>query len=47
MSPETAYLLFGATLCAALVGISIYFYSRRRKGRIESAKYTMLEDDDR
>jgi LPXTG-motif cell wall-anchored protein len=46
MTPETAYVIFGATLCAALAGIGIFYYSRRRKGRVESAKYKMLEDEE-
>jgi cbb3-type cytochrome oxidase subunit 3 len=47
MDPETAYLVFGATLCAALAGIWLFYFSRRRKGRVEAAKYKMLEDDER
>lgn len=47
MSPQTAYLLFGLVLCAALAGIWVFSFSRRRKSRIESAKYKMLEDDER
>lgn len=46
VSPETAYILFGLTLCAALVGIAVFYYSRRRKDRVEVAKYKMLEDDE-
>ncbi len=46
MSPETAYLVYGLTLCAALVGIIVFYYSRRRRDRVEDAKYKMLEDDD-
>ncbi len=46
MSPETAYFLFGATLVAALAGITAYYYSRGRKDRVEHAKYKMLEDDE-
>jgi hypothetical protein len=44
---ETAYLLYGIALCAALAGIAAFYYSRRRKARVEAAKYTMLEDDER
>jgi LPXTG-motif cell wall-anchored protein len=43
---ETAYLVFGGVLCAALVGIIAFYYSRRRKDRVEGAKYEMLKDDD-
>ncbi len=46
MGPDTAYAIFGATLCAALAGIIAFYYSRRRKDRVEHAKYKMLEDDD-
>lgn len=46
MSPDTAYFLFGATLCAVLVGIIAFYYSRSRKDRVEQAKYKMLEDED-
>jgi cbb3-type cytochrome oxidase subunit 3 len=46
VTPETASLVFGATLCVALAGIGLYYYSRRRKDRVEAAKYKMLEDDD-
>ncbi len=44
---QAAYLIFGLLLCAALVGVIAFFYSRRRKDRVEAAKYRMLEDDDR
>lgn len=46
MTPELAYTIFGATLCAAMVGIIAFYYSRRHKDRVEHAKYKMLEDDD-
>ena len=46
MSPETAYFLYGLTLCVALAGIIAFYYGRRRKGAVEHAKYRMLEDDD-
>ena len=44
---ETAYLLFGLALCAALVGVIAFYYARRRKDRVEVAKYKMLDDDER
>lgn len=47
MDPELLYLLFGLVLCAALAGIILFYYSRRRRDRVEQAKYKMLEDDDR
>lgn len=46
MGTETAFTVYGATLCAALAGVIAFYYSRRRKGRVEQAKYKMLEDDD-
>lgn len=46
MSGENAFLLFGLGLCAALVGIIVFYYSRPRKDRVEKAKYEMLKDDD-
>lgn len=47
MSPHLFYLIFGLTLCAALAGIAVHYYGRRRKDRVEVAKYKMLEDDER
>jgi cbb3-type cytochrome oxidase subunit 3 len=46
MASDTAYFVFGATLCAALAGIIAYYYSRTRKDRVERAKYKMLDDDE-
>ncbi len=46
MGSDTAYLVLGATLCLALAGIIAFYFSRRRKDRVEHAKYKMLEDDD-
>ncbi len=46
MSPDTAYFVFGATLCDALAGIIAFYYSKGRKDRVESAKHAMLKDDD-
>lgn len=39
------YLLFTVTLVAALAGIVVYYFSRRRHERVEAPKYRMLEDD--
>ncbi len=47
MSPETAYLVFGVTLCVALAAIGAFTYSRRRRDRVEAAKYRMLDEDER
>ena len=46
MSGETAYILFGGALCAALAGIIVFYFSSRRRDRVERAKYEMLKDDD-
>ena len=46
MSPDTAYLIFGLTLCVAFVGIWAYLYSRKRRDHVEQAKYKMLDDDE-
>ncbi len=46
MGTETAYFVYGATLCAALAGVIAFYFSRRRKDRVEHAKYKMLEDDE-
>jgi LPXTG-motif cell wall-anchored protein len=45
VAPDTFYLLFGATLVVALVGIWIFLYSRKRRDDGEKAKYKMLDDD--
>jgi len=47
MASDVAYMIFGATLCAALAGIGIFYFRRHRKERVEGPKYRMLEDDDR
>jgi hypothetical protein len=47
MGSELAYLVFGGTLCVALVGIGIYYFRRHRRERVEGPKYRMLEDEDR
>lgn len=45
MGSDLAYLVMGATLCALLAGIAVFFFRRSRKERVESPKYRMLEDD--
>jgi hypothetical protein len=40
------YLAFGLLLCAALVWVTIHYFSRKRKKGIEEAKYKMLDDDE-
>jgi hypothetical protein len=47
MGSDIAYLIFGGTLCVALVGIGIYYFRRQRKDQVEGPKYRMLEDDER
>jgi hypothetical protein len=46
MGTDLAYFLYGATLCALLAGIAVFYFRRGRRGRVESPKYRMLEDDD-
>jgi cbb3-type cytochrome oxidase subunit 3 len=46
MGTDTAYLVFGATLCLALAAIAVFYYRRAHKDRVEEPKYRMLEDDD-
>jgi hypothetical protein len=47
MGSEVAYLIFGGTLCVALVVIGIHTFRRQRRDRVEGPKYRMLEDEDR
>ena len=46
MSGDVAYTILGATLCALLAAIAVFYYRRGRKDRVEGPKYKMLEDDD-
>jgi hypothetical protein len=46
VAPDLGYLVFGSTLTAALAGIWIFYYRRKRKDRVEGPKYEMLKDDD-
>ncbi len=43
-----AWLYFGFTalLSIILIGIMVYFFRGKRKDRVESPKYRMLEDDE-
>lgn len=42
-----AWLYFGFTMLLALVlaGIMVYFFRNKRKERVESPKYRMLDED--
>jgi cbb3-type cytochrome oxidase subunit 3 len=42
-----AWLYFGFTilLTVVLIGIMVYFFRGKRKDRVESPKYRMMEDD--
>jgi cbb3-type cytochrome oxidase subunit 3 len=40
------YFGFTALLTGVLIGIMIYFFRRKRKDRVESPKYRMMEDED-
>lgn len=46
MTPDVAYLVFGSVLVAALVALTAFYFSRKRKAHVERAKYKMLEEDD-
>ncbi len=46
MGSETAYLIFGATLCLALAAIGVFYFRGHRKAHVEGPKYRMLEEDD-
>jgi len=39
------YLLFGFSLVGIFAGIIIYYFSRRRKNKVEEPKYRMLDED--
>ncbi len=47
MGTDVAYLIFGGTLCVALLAIGVFYFRRHRKEQVEGPKYRMLEDDDR
>jgi hypothetical protein len=46
VTPDVAYLVFGTVLVVALGAIAAFYYSGKRKGHVERAKYKMLDDDD-
>lgn len=39
------YFLFGLSLVVIFIGIIFYYYSKKRKSKVEEPKYRMLEDD--
>jgi cbb3-type cytochrome oxidase subunit 3 len=39
------YFGFTALLSIILIGIMIYFFRSKRKDRVESPKYKMMDDD--
>jgi cbb3-type cytochrome oxidase subunit 3 len=43
---DLVYAAFGVLLCAALVWVIVFYFSRKRKKGVEEAKYKMLDDDD-
>ncbi len=46
MTPRAlAYLLFTLALAAVFAGIVVYFFSGKRRDRVEAPKYRMLQDD--
>jgi hypothetical protein len=45
VAPELAYFVFGSVLVAALAVIIAFYYSRRRRHRVERPKYKMLDDE--
>jgi hypothetical protein len=45
VTPDVAYLVFGSVLVLALLGIIVFYYSRKRRSHVEEPKYKMLDDD--
>ena len=42
----TTYFIYGIILVVVFAGILVYFYSPKRKDKVEEPKFRMLEDDD-
>ena len=40
-----SYLVFGVTLVVLFIVIIAYYYSKKRHGKVEEAKYKMLDDE--
>jgi len=45
-SQTLAYLVFGLTLVILFIVIIVHYYSRKRRGKVEEAKYRMLDDEE-
>ena len=45
-SDGIAYIAFGLALVVTLGVIVLFYYSRKRKKRVEEPKYRMLDDED-
>jgi cbb3-type cytochrome oxidase subunit 3 len=41
-----AYLVFGFVLVVLFAVIIIHYYAKKRHGKVEEAKYRMLDDDE-
>jgi len=41
-----AYFLFGVALVVLFGIIIVHYYSKKRRDRVEEAKYKMLDDDE-
>jgi cbb3-type cytochrome oxidase subunit 3 len=41
-----AYLAFTVLLAVILAAVALHYFSGKRKGKVESPKYRMLDDDD-
>ncbi len=40
-----AYLGLGIALCVLLAAVALHYYSRKRKERVEQAKFRMMDDE--
>ncbi len=47
-SPLAGYVVLGFEIALLLIlcGIMVYFFSSKRKQKVESPKYAMMEDDE-
>ncbi|UCG78093.1 MAG: cbb3-type cytochrome c oxidase subunit 3 [Nitrospirota bacterium] len=44
---QILYFAFTSILAIVFLGIIIYYYTPKRKNKVEEPKYRMLEDDDK